>query len=337
MGHARDSRADSRPSLKRRVRRWLRPPRRLRPTRAGWIFCVLSFSVGFAALNTGNNLLYLVLSLMLGFLVLSGFMSESALRGIRVRRKPPHDLFADQQVGVGLEITNEQRLLPAFAVLVEDRVREAGQPERAGGRAFALRVDPGATEVRSYDFTPTRRGTLEFIGFRVYTRFPFGLFSKSLTIESHAEAVVYPRIETVAIPDDFGASRGGGESIRSSGGTGVNSVGLRGYADGDSVRRIHWRASMRHRELLVTEIDSEHEAEIEVRLHTRNVPDGDHFEQRVSWAASEIVALIDADSRVSLRTDAARFPADSGRHHRARLLAFLARVETDEHATAVSA
>ncbi|MBW2401796.1 MAG: DUF58 domain-containing protein, partial [Deltaproteobacteria bacterium] len=47
---------------------------------------MLTFGVGFAALNTGNNLLYLVLSLMLAFLVLSGVMSESALRGIRVRR-----------------------------------------------------------------------------------------------------------------------------------------------------------------------------------------------------------------------------------------------------------
>ena len=53
----------------------------LRPTRAGWLFFVIIFGVGFAALNTGNNLLYLVLALMLSFLVLSGLLSESALRG----------------------------------------------------------------------------------------------------------------------------------------------------------------------------------------------------------------------------------------------------------------
>ena len=67
--------------------RWLRPPRQLRPTRAGWSFFALTFGVGFAALNTGNNLLYLVLSLMLAFLVLSGVLSESALRGIALRRR----------------------------------------------------------------------------------------------------------------------------------------------------------------------------------------------------------------------------------------------------------
>ena len=48
-----------------RIRRWLRPPRKLRPTRPGWLFFAVTFGVGFAALNTGNNLLYLVLALML--------------------------------------------------------------------------------------------------------------------------------------------------------------------------------------------------------------------------------------------------------------------------------
>ncbi|GAF73916.1 unnamed protein product, partial [marine sediment metagenome] len=200
------------------MRRWLRPPRKLRPTRAGWIFCGLSFGVGFAALNTGNNLLYLVLSLMLAFLVLSGVMSESALRGIRVRRRLPRDLFAGEATAIGLEISNHQSRVPAFAVLVEDRVREIGHGERAAGRAFALRVDAGTDEIRSYNFTPSQRGSVKFLGFRVYTRFPFGLFSKSLTIESETDSVVYPRIENVSIPAEFGTARGGGERVTSSGG-----------------------------------------------------------------------------------------------------------------------
>ena len=75
--------------LERRLRRWLRPPRTLRPTRAGWVFFALTLGVGLAALNTGNNLMYMVLSLLLSFLVLSGVLSESALRGIQVRRLLP--------------------------------------------------------------------------------------------------------------------------------------------------------------------------------------------------------------------------------------------------------
>lgn len=327
MGVARNSRTGPGPALIQRLRRWLRPPRRLRPTRAGWIFCGLTFGVGFAALNTGNNLLYLVLSLMLAFLVLSGVMSESALRGIRVRRRLPRDLFAGTSSGVGLEISNDQPRVPAFAVVVEDRVREADGVERAAGRAFALRIDPGTTEVRSYQFTPSSRGMVNFVEFRVYTRFPFGLFSKSLRISAPGEGLAYPEVESVTIPNHFGEARGGGEQLAGRGASGVNAVGLREFGTGDSVRRVHWRSSLRHRQLLVTEIENEHQAEVEVRLQTRGVKAGEPFESRVSWAASEIVALIDSERRVSLRTEGSRFEADSGQRHRARLLAFLALIQ----------
>ena len=133
-------RPDDRPALTERLRRRLRPSRTLRPTRAGWCFFLITFGVGFAALNTGNNLLYLVLSLMLAFLVLSGVLSEAALRGVRVRRRLPRELFAGSAATLGLEIHNAQRRVASFAIVVADRVQEDGFPERAGGRVFALRV-----------------------------------------------------------------------------------------------------------------------------------------------------------------------------------------------------
>jgi len=283
--------------------------------------------VGFAAMNTGNNLLYLVLSLMLGFLVLSGVMSESALRGIRVRRRLPRELYAGTATSVGLEITNELRRVPAFAVVVEDRVSETGHPSRPAGRAFALRVDPGKTEVRSYQFTPQQRGRLAFTEFRVFTRFPFGLFSKSLTIPAPAESLAYPSVEIVAFPPRRGIERDGAHPMAAPDGGGTSAVGLREFGHGDSVRRIHWRSSLRHNELYVLEIDTERDSEFEVRLRTEDATVGRPFEERVSWAASEVCALIDADHRVSLATDRQRFDADRGARHRAELLTFLALVE----------
>jgi hypothetical protein len=44
--------------------------------------------VGFAALNTGNNLLYLVLSFMLSFLVLSDDPETLAARDLRRATRP---------------------------------------------------------------------------------------------------------------------------------------------------------------------------------------------------------------------------------------------------------
>jgi uncharacterized protein (DUF58 family) len=301
-------------------------PRALRPTRAGWCFFAITFGVGFAALNTGNNLLYLVLSLMLAFLVLSGVLSEAALRGVRVRRRLPREMFADTVGSVGLEIANVQRRVPSFAIVVEDRVREAGLHERPAGRAFALRVAPGASEARSYRFTPARRGSLEFIGFQVFTRFPFGLFSKSLALEAPETALVYPEVEPVPALRELGSAGRPGDARAGGRGSGPLASGLRDWAPGDPLRRIHWRASLRRGGLLTREVEREENTEVEVQLSTVRPP-GDAFERAVGWAASEVVAFLEAGSRVGLRTDDARIPPGSGAGQRGRLLAFLARVE----------
>jgi len=335
VDHPRDPRTGAGPALRpparwsARIRRWLRPPRTLRPTRAGWVFGAITFSVGFAALNTGNNLLYLVLSLMLAFLVLSGVLSESALRGIRVRRSLPRELFDRQLSRVGLEISNHQRRVPAFAVVVEDRVRERGEPERPAGRVFALRVGPGSSETRSYRFRPSGRGELRFEGFQVYTRFPFGLFSKSLRIESSEPALAYPAVEPVATPPHLGSRRELGERPAGRGAAGAEVAGLRDYIVGDPVRRIHWPASLRRDALVVREVRSHQQDEVEVCLRTAGQGAGELFERAVSWAASEVVAFLAAGSRVALRTDRERVDARDGLQQRRSLLAFLARVTPD--------
>ena len=72
----------------------MRPPRRLRFTREGKVFIGITFGVGFAAVNTGNNLLYLVLGLLLSLVILSGVLSEIALRGLEFRRRLPRRAYA---------------------------------------------------------------------------------------------------------------------------------------------------------------------------------------------------------------------------------------------------
>jgi uncharacterized protein (DUF58 family) len=309
----------------RRRRRWLHPPRTLSPTRAGWFFFALTFGVGFAALNTGNNLLYLVLSLMLAFLVLSGVLSESALRGIALRRLVPRELYAERDGWVSVEIHNRQRRAAAYAVVVEDRL-ERGDAELAAGRCMALRIEAGGSERRSYRLRPDRRGELAFAGFVVSTRFPFGLFSKSLTIEARERALVYPAVDPAPIPRHFGGVREAGESVPGPRGRGADVSGVREYERGDPPRRIAWRASLRSRALWVRDVESEHEGEVEVRLRTAQRPADDTFERDVRGSASEAAALLARGLRVGLRTDADWIAPAAGTAQRARLLGFLARV-----------
>jgi len=324
----RDPGRRGRAALIGRLRRALRPPRQLRPTRAGWIFFALVFAVGFAALNTGNNLLYLVLSLMLAFLVLSGVLSEAALRGIEVERRLPFELAAGRAARIVVEIANAQRRVWAHAIAVDDFGCPPGAPRERLGGAFALRIAPGQRETRSYELEPTRRGALGFDGFRVTTRFPFGLFAKSLWIERRAEVIVYPPLAAAKPPPIREARRAGNEvSAPSDDANEVTS--LRGFAPGDSPRRVHWRASWRRGALLVRDAQGDAASEAEVVLRTRGTEGGEPFEREVARAASETEAGLLAGLRVGLRTDGAALAPGAGAVHRARVLGYLALVQPE--------
>src|SRR6185312_12512995 len=60
------------------------PPRQLKVTREGWFYGIVTLGVGAAAINTGNNLLYLVLGLQLASIVISGVLSESVITGLEL-------------------------------------------------------------------------------------------------------------------------------------------------------------------------------------------------------------------------------------------------------------
>ena len=286
--------------------------------------------VGLAALNTGNNLMYMVLSLLLAFLVLSGVLSESALRGITVRRRIPGELFAERAGPVVIEIRNSQRRVPAFAIVVEDLVGSEIAASEPAGRAFALRVAPGECETRSYPVTPARRGSLHFTGFRVATRFPFGLFSKAMLVEAPLQVWVYPAIDPAPLAAPASGRLPRDEDRLGGLGASPECAGLREWRPGEPSRRVHWRASLRRGALLVREPEREDGAEHTVHLRTERLTAGPIFEGRVRSAASELVAHLEAGFWVGLHSDSRSFEPATGLAQRRVLLTFLAQVEAEE-------
>lgn len=268
---------------------------------------------------------------MLAFLVLSGVLSESALGHLEVRRRLPRELFAGAPSTLAIEITNTSRRFPAYAVAIEDLLQPAGEEPgyQPVGRMFALRIAPGATELRAYRWVPAQRGPLRLAGFRVSTRFPFGLFAKACILELASDALVYPAVSAASRPRAAHVGEGEGLTGPSRPETGSEVVGLRPFSPGDSLRRVHWRATLRRGTPVVRQTEEPRASEAAIYLATRGPHPGERFEQSVRRAASQAVHLLAAGARVSLRTDAIFIPADHGARQRARLLAFLARVAPD--------
>jgi uncharacterized protein (DUF58 family) len=312
------------------VRRWLRPPRRLHFTRAGTLLTGAIVALGFATLNTGNNLLYLILGGLLGLIMLSGWLSEQVLRGIMVRRRLPYAAVARDPVRIGYEVTNLKRRFPSLAL----ELLEHGFPDPA----FLSGVWPCKVAVARGEFTIARRGVVRFGTLIVRTGFPFGLFVKERDLSMPGTLVVWPRSDR-AVREPLRA----GERIRRIGSTATMGVAigrgeyrsLRGYLPGDDPRDVHWRSTARRGMPVVREYERDSTDTLWICLDLR-APDGDAAEVAVEIAASLAAQAAAENERFGLATNDAVVDPGTGPGQMEAVLDTLARVRFRSAAPALT-
>jgi uncharacterized protein (DUF58 family) len=98
-------------------------------TKAGVVYVLVTLVIGIAALNTGNNLLYIVVAAMLAAILVSGLVSAMGLRSLELEVRLPEHVFAGRPVVGGIVLRNPRRFLPSFSIRVlparKDKKRKA--------------------------------------------------------------------------------------------------------------------------------------------------------------------------------------------------------------------
>ena len=315
-------------ALKVRLRRWLRPPRRLEFTREGKSFIGITVGVGFAAINTGNNLLYLLLGMMLSLIIASGVLSEISLRDLAVARTPPDAIYAERPFLMGIGLHNGKPRLSSFSVEVEDLI--GGKP--LDKKCYFLKLPADRSQSTSYRHTFQKRGRYVFSGFRVSTKFPFALFRKSRVFDAETEVLVYPAVRPLPARTDPRAMYAGDEAPLPRGRRG-EFHGLREFRDGDDPRDIHWRSTARRGQRMVREHDDEAARRVSIFLdHVRPATDAatdkaaadERVERAISLCASLLVDHLERGYVVRLVTRAGAVSWSRGRGAQARFLELLA-------------
>jgi uncharacterized protein (DUF58 family) len=305
---------------KERLLRFLRPPRRLRFTREGWYFFFISLGVGLAAINTGNNLLYLILGMTLSLIIVSGILSEVTLRRLEVRRTPPDAIHARKPFLMGISLANAKRRYPSYSIEVEDLLGDRPLEKKC----YFLKVPSGRTQQTSYRYEFQRRGLFALSGFRVSTKFPFALFRKSRVFDAPTEVIVFPALVdirsllTMVHPSI-------GETSRTRVGHGDDFYSLREFHPGDDSREIHWKATAKVGHLLIREREEEAARQVAICLFSCDVGDEtpayiDERERVVSIAASLACHFIALGNAVSLVTLAGSLPPAHGHSQALRIL-----------------
>jgi uncharacterized protein (DUF58 family) len=322
-----------------RVRRWLRPPRRLQFTREGKYFVGITFGVGFAAINTGNNLLYLLLGMMLSLIIASGVLSEMSLRGLRVVRNPPPRLHAGRPFLMGIGLENSKTRLPSFSVEVEDLVEDRPLDKKC----YFLKLPAGRLQHTSYRHVFPRRGRCRFTAFRLSTKFPFALFRKSRLVDLQTEVLVFPQLIPVGRAPPPRSLAHGDESHGSMGRRG-EFHGLREFREGDDPRDIHWRSSARKGRSIVREHEDQSRHRVTLFLDNA-LPGGERctdeaaragLERAISLAASYAADYLERGYAVRMVMRGETVPWLRGSAQLVRLLRVLALLEAATEETPFS-
>ena len=299
-------------------------PRKLRLNTEGKFLVFLTIGIGFAAINTGNNLLYLVLGMLLSLIIVSGILSELALRDVSVRREIPDGVSAGRDVLVAVRVKNRKRFFSSFSVEVEE-VFDGARPWQLA--AYALHLRPGEEATVHMRLRFAQRGEYTTAGLNVATRFPFSFFRKSRYLPGEEIYLVYPPVRDVKVPT-LPPRQSGSDQTRPRIGHGDEIYGVRDYRPGDAARDIHWKLTARRGRLIAREFETP--AVRTVMLSYPNAVRSDtglaDLEQGIVHVASVASALLDRGYAVGLLTlDGTVAPGREGRH-RDRLFAHLARL-----------
>jgi len=247
--------------------------------------------VGFSAWNTGNNLLFIVLSFLIATMIVGFFAGSISLKKLDVKMRFPDTIFAGEPTPILVSLHNRKRFFPGFSVVVDVRgkerehsvayddlmailphwiARRLGKPPvvRRTLNHFVYASRGETVEAVETHFFP-RRGRLLIVDFELSTKFPFGFFRHRRRLPAReTELFVFPQPLPFDLSDtDLPLNTG--QFVASRRGVGQDLLALRDYQPNDDFRHIDWKATARTRMLTVREFAAEDDKHVTIVLDTR--------------------------------------------------------------------
>ncbi len=337
-------------------------PRRVFPfsfaiTREGALYISFIFLLSLAAINSGNNLLYIILAALLSAIIVSGIVSRNTLKQVSLSLQMPENVFVGEKVSIKVSIKNLKRIFSSFSIRVQDpdicrkrpyfhgirkllaRKHVAGSETQTDDKAVLRQaayfpiLRPGETRAEYTVQSFPRRGLFRLDDFWISTGFPFGFFRRGQRIGAKGEVFVYPSIQEISsffhlLP--FLPGRLEGSHV----GAGENLFSIRKYQEAESARIIDWKATAKTGALMAREFAREEENQFCLILDTRLRPPAgasgqNQFEKAVSLAASIAAHFLKEGAEMEFLTPHEHIPLGSGMDHLYRILKSLAVVDYD--------
>jgi len=275
----------------------------------------MTLLLGFGAVNTGNNLLYLLVSALLGFMSVSGILGHWNLKKLQLSLEPPDEIYAELETLVRVCVLNQRRRLPAF--LLDLSFSDSYQQ-----RGHLALLKPQQQKGVGVPVTFSKRGDHRQHRLTVSSSFPINFFIRQRHFILQQTVTAFP----LPLPcDNRGKSylqqKYGSRNTRQRGYEGdISRIG--DYIGGEPLKMIHWKLSARHDSLKIKELSQQQQPPVEI--DPLSLP-GYSLEQQLSCASYLINDFIRHHRPVGLKLALDVIAPDVGNSHKIHLLKVLAR------------
>jgi len=252
------------PRLALRVRReW--PGLSFSVTREGWFSVVSLVVLALAALNTGNNLIFVIFSAALAALVVSELLSSINLSRLHLEMQLPDVINARQEFSSTISLGNQKGWASSFSIEVEGQ--EPEDNSRLDPNHKKVIFGPGrhahfsflAASKQSFQRVPIQlgsRGQYLQPEIRISSRFPFGFVKKSRLIPIRQDLIVLPEVNSPGeFPELLPLLDGALESPYR--GLGSDLYSIRDYSSRENARFLDWKATAKTGRLQMREFTRE--------------------------------------------------------------------------------
>ncbi len=293
----------------------------MRSTREGRRSILATVLIAVAAVNTGNNLIYLVLSLMLAFLLLSLLIPKLILSKLHVdiSFEAPifAPIFANEPTPVRITVANDKRILPAYSVHVASRVLQ--------DNCTISKIATSGRVEKQMRAVFVSRGLLSCLDVIVESSFPFILFYAEKKMSIAKDVVVYPAYYDTDLNNEATFALEDTCSLMTSK-TGDDILHIRQFSYGDDLKQVHWKASAKRACLMVKEYTLRESTKKTIIIGNGSPDAAGDFEKAVSITAALARRFIDSGDFVRLVSVHDVVPFGSGYEHLLRILDMLALV-----------
>jgi uncharacterized protein (DUF58 family) len=273
----------------------------------------------------GLTAMVILLGLGLAAAGLSWLWSYLALRSLHCERSLSETrFFPGENLEIRLRLVN-RKLLPLAWVQVSDEAPSGfildapAEPATRPGYGLVTRsaaVLGYSARHWSYQLHCNRRGYYPLGPLTVTSGDIFGFYPRQATQTDQACIIVYPRVYSLPPPAIHSLyPMGEVKIVQPIFEDPSRTIGIRSYVPGDSLRRIHWKASLRQRELQVKIFEPSTTLRAAIFLAVDSFPDEnqanrDALELGISAAASLANSLLEKKNQVGLYANSNL--ADSG-------------------------